>query len=65
MLKKFRKVSQNFQIKFLKIFQHEKIIMLFVKLVRNHHIDQNLIKFSLKTPKSANIVVSKMYADNE
>ena len=45
--------------KYLKIFKQnfwnfveiEKIIILVVKLVKNHHIDQNLAKFSLKTPK--------------
>ena len=49
----FRKTSQDFQIKFLNCFQNRKTITLVFKLVRNHHLDQNLAKFSVKNPKSA------------
>ena len=46
----FLKISKQ---NFWTFFKIEKTIILVFKLVRNHHLDQNLAKFSLKTPKSA------------
>ena len=44
----FRKISQNFQTKLLNLFENHTIIFE-LKLVRNHHVDQNLSNFSFQS----------------
>ena len=46
---KFPKVSRNFP----KIFPTSKKLFFVPKIVQNHYINQNLAKFSLKTPKNS------------
>ena len=48
---KFLKFSKQ---NFWNFFKIEKTIILVFTLVRNHHFDQNLIKFSLKILKNSN-----------
>ena len=49
----FLKTPQNFQ-KVSEFFQNRKETIIFVsKLVQNHHIDHNLVKFSPNTPKKS------------
>ena len=53
----FRKISQNFPkfVKIFQLFQNRKIDIIFeLKLVQNLFIDQNLVKFSPKSKKTAN-----------
>ena len=47
----FLKISKQ---NFWNFFKIEKTIILVLKLVRNHHLDQNLATFSLQAPNSAN-----------
>ena len=52
----FRKISQNFpkiSRNFLNFFKIEKTAIFTLKIVHNHYINQNLTKFSLKTPKNS------------
>ena len=47
----FEKFFKTCKRNFWNFFKNEKIIILVVKLDQNHHVDQNLAKFSLKTKK--------------
>ena len=49
--KKFPKISKKF-VKFFQLFQNRKRNIFFeLKLVQNHYIDQNLVKFPPKVKK--------------
>ena len=51
---KFPKISKKF-VKFFQIFQNRKNSIIFeLKLVQNHYIDKNLVKFPPKVQKTAN-----------
>ena len=50
---KFPKISQKFPEIFSTFSKSKKTVIVTPKIVHNHYINQNLAKFSLKTPKMA------------
>ena len=50
---KFPKISQKFSEIFSTFSKSKKTIIFASKIVQNHYINQNLAKFSLKTPKNS------------
>ena len=49
---KFPKISQKFPEIFSTFSKSKKTVIVTPKIVHNHYINQNLAKFSLKTPKN-------------